>query len=497
MSDVNKRWCKLAGLLTEQLDAASGDPNPRMGIDSMPSRDLHVFDFDDTLGVTTSPTLVAAVEYNGGDPDDPTSYAPVKDLGSRVGSKIKGIKSPQQSGLNSPGLSGNNVRSNDELDDAEAIVLDTEQYRDWKEKYIPGGDHVRLVISPNVSNDIRRAGRAMFDQGKTGEIHIADFSPSSTIGTDVKPIENMLDVFQAAENDGAMTAVVTARKGKTDLDALGGGKIPATNAADIQDFLASELGTNADVVYGAADFNPTDPATAKKDLIGKVHNPNIENIHFYDDDPENARRVAQLCHDDAAEGLEGTELDIYNYEFAKGETPTDPTFSCTIGEERIRTLVYKVKKQNQDAILQEGIFQDAMSFIKEKGKAAVSSTKDFLLKLKQEMSETKESAKLLGKVAAGQKLSPQEKEELKIQVKDIGKGLPLLGLLALPGGGIATVALVKLAKKFNIDLTPTAFQDVVVETKTTKIKMSKKQLRKIIREAIYTEISEHRKRNAL
>ncbi len=335
MNEVVNRWCTLAGVLLEQESRAT----------EVVGQDLHVFDFDDTLGVTTSPTLVAAVEYNGGDPDDPTSYTPVKDLGSRVGSKIKGLKSPQQSNLNSPGLSGNNVRSNDELDDAEAIVLDTEQYRDWKEKYIPSGDHIRLVISPNVSSDIRRAGRAMFDQGKTGEIHIADFSPSSTIGTDVKPIEDMLDVFQAAENDGAMTAVVTARKGETDLDALGGGKIPATNASDIQDFLASEIGTNADVVYGAADFNPTDPATAKKDLIGKVHNPNIENIHFYDDDPENARRVAQLCQGDDAEGLEGTELDIYNYEFAKGETPTAPTFSCTIGEENIEESFSKKKKK--------------------------------------------------------------------------------------------------------------------------------------------------------
>ena len=98
---------------------------------------LYIFDFDDTLGVTTSPTIVAAVEYNGGDPENPTSYLPVKDLKSRVSSKVKGLKSPEQADVNSPGLSGNNVRSSDELDDSEAIILDTEQYRDWKEKYIP------------------------------------------------------------------------------------------------------------------------------------------------------------------------------------------------------------------------------------------------------------------------------------------------------------------------------------------------------------------------
>tara|TARA_R100000008_G_scaffold82284_1_gene66403 strand:+ start:6646 stop:7935 length:1290 start_codon:yes stop_codon:yes gene_type:complete len=322
MDAVINRWCKLAGILQEQDEDQVKSPE----------RDLHVFDFDDTLGVTTSPTLVAAVEYNGGDPDDPSSYIPIKNLNSRVGSKVKNLSTPAQKNVNSPGLSGNTVRSNDELDDAEAIVLDTEQYRDWKEKYIPSGEHVRLVVNPNISNDIRSAGREMFDQGKTGEIHIADFSPSSTIGTEVEPIDSMLDVFLDAEASGDMTAVVTARKGKTDLDTLGGGKVPATNASDIQDFLASEIGSNADVVYGAADFNPSDPASAKRDLIGKIHNPSIDNIHFYDDDPENARRVAQLCDNEASENAEGTELEIYNYEFSKGELPTQPTHSCTIGE---------------------------------------------------------------------------------------------------------------------------------------------------------------------
>ena len=48
-------------------------------------------------------------------------------------------------------------------------------------------------------------------------------------------------------------------------------------------------------------------------------------------------------------------------------------------------------------------------------------------------------------------------EFLKAQAKDIAKGLPLLGLFALPGGGLATVALVKAAKRFNIDLMPSSF----------------------------------------
>tara|TARA_R100000664_G_scaffold21308_1_gene30635 strand:- start:2986 stop:4131 length:1146 start_codon:yes stop_codon:yes gene_type:complete len=331
MSIITERWCALAGIITEQDDLQRD------------KRDLHVFDFDDTLGVTDSPTLVAAVEYSGGDPNDPKSYVPVKDLGDRVGAKVKGIQLPKNSDFQFSGLSGNEVRSNNKLDDAQAIVLDTEQYRDWKEKYIPSGDHVRLVVAPDIDAQIKSAGKRMSDMGTTGEIHVADFSPSSTIGTNVQPIDSMLDVFSTAESEGDATAVVTARKGETDLDSLGGGKIPATNAADIQDFLASEIGSNADVVYGAADFNPTDPATGKKDLIQRLAiKDDIDNVHFYDDDPENAKRVEQLCNDPE---LAGTEIDIYNYEYAKGAKPTTPTSSCTVGmkmsESQIRSLIRK------------------------------------------------------------------------------------------------------------------------------------------------------------
>jgi hypothetical protein len=325
MSNIVKRWCELGGVLNEQ-----SVPQVKRS-----EKDLHVFDFDDTLGVTTSPTLIAAVQYNGGDPNDISSYTPIKDLKSRVSAKVKGPKTPDQTDVNSPGLSGNVVRSNDELDDAEAVVLDTEQYRDWKEKYIPSGEHVRLVINPNIGADIRKAGEDMFKAGKTGEIHVADFSPSSTIGTNVRPINQMLDLLSKANAAGDETAVVTARKGETDLDAIGGGKIPATNASDISDFVAKETGVEPDIVLGAADFNPSDPASAKRDLIMQLHGKDVDNIHFYDDDPENARRVAQICQADGAEGMEGTELDIYNYEFAKGVDASRPTFSCTIGEKKI------------------------------------------------------------------------------------------------------------------------------------------------------------------
>ena len=108
--------------------------------------------------------------------------------------------------------------------------------------------------------------------------------------------------------------------------------------------------------------------------------------------------------------------------------------------------------------LEEGKFQDAMSWVKEKGKGAVETIKQFFGSLKEELEETSTGAALLQKLAAGQQLSEEESQFLKEQVKDLASGTFLLGLFILPGGGIASAALVKLAKKFNIDLMPSSFQ---------------------------------------
>jgi len=117
--------------------------------------------------------------------------------------------------------------------------------------------------------------------------------------------------------------------------------------------------------------------------------------------------------------------------------------------------------------LDEGLIDDAMSWVKEKGAAAKEATIDFFQKLKVELGETKEGALLLAKMVRGEQLTPEEEQALTTQAQDIGKGLPLLAIFVLPGGGIAAAALVKLAKKFGVDLMPTAFAD---ETNESPIK---------------------------
>ena len=112
----------------------------------------------------------------------------------------------------------------------------------------------------------------------------------------------------------------------------------------------------------------------------------------------------------------------------------------------------------QDRILQENIFNKAASFIKEKGTKGSDAVKGFLEKLKTELGETKEGLVTLSKIAKGEKLSKEESDFIKQQAKDVASGTVLLGLFALPGGGIATAALMKIAKKMGVDLKPTAFK---------------------------------------
>ena len=113
--------------------------------------------------------------------------------------------------------------------------------------------------------------------------------------------------------------------------------------------------------------------------------------------------------------------------------------------------------------LSEGVFDNVMNYVKEKGSAAKEKLVTFILDLKSELEETAAGGMMLQKMVMGEELDPGEMEFLKTQIKDVAKGLPLLGLFALPGGGLATVALVKAAKRFNIDLMPTSFQKPEVE----------------------------------
>jgi hypothetical protein len=299
---------------TERLAPTPGDP----------SDDLYVFDFDDTLGKTDSPTIVAAVDFGGGDPTDPKSYTPVRDLRHRLqssgiptlGSVLLATDLPPELRGDVSGrfISGTGTP----LDGAEAVSLDTAQYRDWKEKYIPSVGK-RTVVGGDVQSKLTGLGSTM---SRPGEIHVTDFSPSSTLG-DVRPIQSTISLLKQAEDAGADTAVITARKGRKNLDTISGGKKKANNANDIYKFL-SKFGVKPDRVIGAADISNSTADNKRKMIksIAKVKKP--DEIKFFDDDPENVNAVHDLCND---EELAGTQISLYNADFEHEGIP-DPSSVC-------------------------------------------------------------------------------------------------------------------------------------------------------------------------
>ena len=279
--------------------------------------ELHVFDFDDTLGITNASTLVAGVEYLGGDPEDPKNYRAIVDMSSRLQSTTGKLQTPQDINIENPNISGGVVTGETEvLDGAQVVVVDTAQYRDWKGQYIRGGDHAKVVIGGNVGRKIIDAAKKM---GKPGEIHVTDFSPSFELGA-ADPIDSTLGLLGDKATQGAKTAVVTARKGETEFDTFGGGKKKAQNISDIERFVQDQVGIKPDEIYGAADISNSTADNKRKLIKWLAISNDSEEIHFYDDDPENANAVAGLCDD---EELAGMEINIYNAKF-KDEGIPDP-----------------------------------------------------------------------------------------------------------------------------------------------------------------------------
>lgn len=128
-----------------------------------------------------------------------------------------------------------------------------------------------------------------------------------------------------------------------------------------------------------------------------------------------------------------------------------------ITKRQLREIISESIRHQDRMVIEEGVFLDAMSWMKKKGKGAVVATKDFLEKFKVEMSETKQGTEILKAIASGQEISAEDLKFVKDQVADIAKGSAMLGLFILPGGGLAAAALVKMAKKVGINLMPSAF----------------------------------------
>ena len=92
-----------------------------------------------------------------------------------------------------------------------------------------------------------------------------------------------------------------------------------------------------------------------------------------------------------------------------------------------------------------------MKKVKKSLNALISNTKS-------EFYETKEAVEIIWK-AKNKDLTPDEKNKVKKQGTDLFKITFLGALFVIPGSGIFIIFLIKLGKKFGINILPSSFDN--------------------------------------
>ena len=90
---------------------------------------------------------------------------------------------------------------------------------------------------------------------------------------------------------------------------------------------------------------------------------------------------------------------------------------------------------------------------------ALSSLNKLKNILASESQETTEMLEIYRKYAAGEEVGKDAMDKANDQFTDLIKNVGLIGVFALPGGLVAIPLLVKLGKKFGIDILPKSYKD--------------------------------------
>lgn len=223
--------------------------------DSPPGKQLHVFDFDDTLGVTKNSTGVML--YVDGAAAHKSRWE-VQDWLASVGINRK------------------------DLGD-EGVVSVPER-----------GGYVAHLTSRGVAklHDVYPGDtQTTTDANKvrpSGETVVIDYTPSS--GTDVEttePIRSTIQKLRTVDAEGSKTVVITARKSSGSSKDIRGREVTASNASDISKFLAKQGVSPSDGVVGVSGGNKGSVIVNR--YIDSDDPP--EEVHFYDDAEKNTSEV--------------------------------------------------------------------------------------------------------------------------------------------------------------------------------------------------------------
>lgn len=276
--------------------------------DAPADKQVHVFDFDDTLGLTTNANGIML--YKDGKPVHKTEEE------AKTWMKSLGVK---DSDLLEP-----KITKIPERDNAYAIYVNSSALAKVQKAYAQQGV------------------TGVKEVPKEGEAILIDFTPSASTNVDTtEPIKSTINKLKQANSKGSETIVITARSATGKGKDFSGKDVSASNDKDMQKFLAAQGAEPTQGVMGVSGQNKGDAIINK---FMKGDNP-PEEIHFYDDLKKNTDQVKA-----AVAGKVPAELFIYGPgEFAHNEAdPNKPNekFEKKVAEVLTRYLNKEYKNRS-------------------------------------------------------------------------------------------------------------------------------------------------------
>lgn len=263
--------------------------------DAAPEKQAHIFDFDDTLGVTKNANGVML--YTDGEPAHKSTQEAEEWLSSMGVTSKNYLPGPGGETFEKPaGQEGVAAY----IDSAGLAKL---------QKQIP---REQQSVSPKAPS------------GKKGDSLYIDFTPSAFVDVSTTdPINSTIGKLKKSNAQGSETMVITARasdKRKPGVN-FAGEPVSPSNAEDMEKFLASQGAAPSQGVLGVQGANKGNEII-NKFFSSRSPEKQPDEIHFYDDLSKNTEEV-----DTAVSGKVPAETFIYGPgEFAHGEAdPENPS----------------------------------------------------------------------------------------------------------------------------------------------------------------------------
>lgn len=274
------------------------------------TNEIHIFDFDETLAVTSSSTLHVGVEFDG------TAWKPIPNYIARMKKALKALNATDVYSWNeavsgakisasvikdlSSAIQGGKIKpgyQDPALVGCEVVLIGTHGYKAFKELVGLGGLKKVQAHRPAIwASHSDMISNTNFPTGT--ELHITDYSPAASLGSAI-PIPINIETARVNKQEGDIVGVVTARKGRNKMDSLGGpGTVSALNVSEIESFMENEHSVPLDFAYGAADVD-NDGAINKAFYIKNAWlRSNKRDLYFYDDDKANLNAILDYIPDD-------------------------------------------------------------------------------------------------------------------------------------------------------------------------------------------------------